>query len=254
MTYGHSPTESVVAMLEGTDRDTGLDMKKLNNIAGYFRDVRKKYAKFEGSLRGVDARILVAQVPGGMLTNMESQLKEQGAADRFDDVLEEIPAVRKDLGYIPLVTPTSQIVGTQAVLNVLSGERYKVLSKETRGVLRGEYGAAPAPFNSELQARALEGDEPVTCRPGDLIDNEMDSLRDEVASLASDKGLRLADGERRDDDVLTYALFPQIGLRFLENVAMPPPLSRCPMVRRQRQPTAKASIPSMWMASSTPSK
>ena len=216
MTYGHSPTESVVAMLEGTDRDTGLDLKKLNNIASYFRDVRKKYAKFEGSLRGVDARILVAQVPGGMLTNMESQLKEQGAADRFDDVLEEIPAVRKDLGYIPLVTPTSQIVGTQAVLNVLSGERYKVLSKETRGVLRGEYGAAPAPFNSELQARALEGDEPVTCRPGDLIDNEMDSLRDEVASLASDKGLRLADGERRDDDVLTYALFPQIGLRFLE--------------------------------------
>ena len=216
MTYGHSPTESVVAMLEGTDRDTGLDLKKLNNIASYFRDVRKKYAKFEGSLRGVDARILVAQVPGGMLTNMESQLKEQGAADRFDDVLEEIPAVRKDLGYIPLVTPTSQIVGTQAVLNVLSGERYKVLSKETRGVLRGEYGAAPAPFNRELQARALEGDEPVTCRPGDLIDNEMDSLRDEVASLASDKGLRLADGERRDDDVLTYALFPQIGLRFLE--------------------------------------
>ncbi len=216
MTYGHSPTESVVAMLEGTDRDTGLDLKKLNKIASYFRDVRKKYAKFEGSLRGVDARILVAQVPGGMLTNMESQLKEQGAADRFDEVLEEIPAVRKDLGYIPLVTPTSQIVGTQAVLNVLSGERYKVLSKETQGVLRGEYGAAPAPFNSELQSRALDGDEPVTCRPADLIDNEMDSLRDEVAALASEKGLTLSAGERRDDDVLTYALFPQIGLRFLE--------------------------------------
>ncbi len=216
MTYGHSPTESVVAMLEGTDRDTGLDLKKLNNIASYFRDVRKKYAQFEGSLRGVDARILVAQVPGGMLTNMESQLKEQGAADRFDDVLEEIPAVRKDLGYIPLVTPTSQIVGTQAVLNVLSGERYKVLSKETQGVLRGEYGAAPADFNSELQARALNGDEPVTCRPADLIDNEMDSLREEVAGLASEKGLSLSEGERRDDDVLTYALFPQIGLRFLE--------------------------------------
>ena len=216
MTYGHSPTESVVAMLEGTERDTGLDLKKLNNIASYFRDVRKKYAKFEGSLRGVDARILVAQVPGGMLTNMESQLKEQGAADRFDDVLEEIPAVRKDLGYIPLVTPTSQIVGTQAVLNVLSGERYKVLSKETQGVLRGEYGAAPAPFNSELQARALNGDEPVTCRPADLIANEMDSLRDEVAGLANEKGLSLSAGERRDDDVLTYALFPQIGLKFLE--------------------------------------
>lgn len=216
MTYGHSPTESVVAMLEGTERDTGLDLKKLNNIASYFREVRKKYAQFEGSLRGVDARILVAQVPGGMLTNMESQLKEQGAADRFDDVLEEIPAVRKDLGYIPLVTPTSQIVGTQAVLNVLSGERYKVLSKETQGVLRGEYGAAPAAFNSELQARALNGDEPVTCRPADLIDNEMDSLREELAGLASEKGLTLSDGARRDDDVLTYALFPQIGLRFLE--------------------------------------
>ncbi|WP_303761269.1 sodium-extruding oxaloacetate decarboxylase subunit alpha [Alcanivorax jadensis] len=217
MTYGHSPTESVVAMLEGTDRDTGLDLKKLTRIAGYFREVRKKYAKFEGSLRGVDARILVAQVPGGMLTNMESQLKEQGATDRFDEVLQEIPAVREDLGFIPLVTPTSQIVGTQAVLNVLSGERYKALSKETRGVLRGEYGAAPAAFNSELQARALDGDEPITCRPADLIDNEMDSLISEVESLAAEKGLTLADGERRIDDVLTYALFTQIGLRFLEH-------------------------------------
>ena len=217
MTYGHSPTESVVAMLEGTDRDTGLDIKKLNRIAGYFREVRKKYAAFEGSLRGVDARILVAQVPGGMLTNMESQLKEQGAADRFDEVLQEIPGVREDLGFIPLVTPTSQIVGTQAVLNVLSGERYKVLSKETRGILRGEYGAAPAPYNAELQQRALEGDEPVTCRPGDLLDNEMDSLRDEVLALAKDKGMALSEGERLIDDVLTYALFPQIGQRFLEN-------------------------------------
>jgi len=217
MTYGHSPTESVVAMLEGTDRDTGLDIKKLNRIAGYFREVRKKYAAFEGSLRGVDARILVAQVPGGMLTNMESQLKEQGAADRFDEVLQEIPGVREDLGFIPLVTPTSQIVGTQAVLNVLSGERYKVLSKETRGILRGEYGAAPAPYNAELQQRALEGDEPVTCRPGDLLDNEMDSLREEALALAKDKGIALEEGQRLTDDVLTYALFPQIGQRFLEN-------------------------------------
>jgi oxaloacetate decarboxylase alpha subunit len=152
-----------------------------------------------------------------MLTNMESQLKEQGATDRFDEVLQEIPAVREDLGFIPLVTPTSQIVGTQAVLNVLSGERYKALSKETRGVLRGEYGAAPAAFNSELQARALDGDEPVTCRPADLIDDEMDSLTREVETLASEKGLQLADGKRRIDDVLTYALFTQIGLRFLEH-------------------------------------
>ncbi|MEE2601444.1 MAG: pyruvate carboxylase subunit B, partial [Pseudomonadota bacterium] len=168
MTYGHSPTESVVAMLEGTDRDTGLDLKKLNRIAGYFREVRKKYAKFEGSLRGVDARILVAQVPGGMLTNMESQLKEQGAADKFDEVLQEIPRVREDLGFIPLVTPTSQIVGTQAVLNVLTGERYKSISKETAGVLKGEYGATAAPVNSELQARVLDGGEAITCRPADL--------------------------------------------------------------------------------------
>ena len=217
MTYGHSPTEAVVAILEGTERDTGLDIHLLEDIAAYFREVRKKYAKFEGSLRGVDSRILVAQVPGGMLTNMESQLREQNAADRLDEVLEEIPRVREDLGFIPLVTPTSQIVGTQAVLNVLAGERYKALSKETRGVLRGEYGAAPAPFNAALQARALDGDAPVTCRPADLIDDEMDRLSTELGSVAAEKGITLADGERRIDDVLTYALFPQIGLKFLQH-------------------------------------
>lgn len=217
MTYGHSPTEAVVAILEGTERDTGLDIHLLEDIAAYFREVRKKYAKFEGSLRGVDSRILVAQVPGGMLTNMESQLREQNAADRLDEVLEEIPRVREDLGFIPLVTPTSQIVGTQAVLNVLAGERYKALSKETRGVLRGEYGAAPAPFNATLQARALDGDAPVTGRPADLIDDEMDRLSTELDSVAAEKGITLADGERRIDDVLTYALFPQIGLKFLQH-------------------------------------
>ncbi|HAS29258.1 MAG TPA: oxaloacetate decarboxylase, partial [Alcanivorax sp.] len=169
MTYGHSPTETVVAMLEGTDRDTGLDIRALEEIAAYFRQVRLKYRRFEGSLRGVDSRILVAQVPGGMLTNMESQLREQNALDRFDAVLEEIPRVRKDLGYIPLVTPTSQIVGTQAVMNVMAGERYKALSKETRGILRGEYGEAPAPFDEALRERALEGDQPLTCRPADRL-------------------------------------------------------------------------------------
>ena len=136
MTYGHSPTETIVSIVEGTQRDTGLDMVKLAEVATYFRDVREKYAQFEGSLRGIDARILLAQVPGGMLTNMEGQLKEQGAADKLDEVLTEIPKVRKDLGYIPLVTPTSQIVGTQAVLNVLTGERYKSITKETAGVLK----------------------------------------------------------------------------------------------------------------------
>jgi oxaloacetate decarboxylase alpha subunit len=217
MTYGHSPTESVVAILEGTDRDTGLDLDKLADIAAYFRTVRKKYAKFEGSLRGVDSRILVAQVPGGMLTNMENQLREQGAADRMDEVLAEIPQVREDLGYIPLVTPTSQIVGTQAVLNVLTGERYKSISRETAGVLKGEYGATPAPVNAELQARVLEGDAPITCRPADLLEPEMDALAQELAGLAEEQGIRLADGERCTDDVLTYALFPQVGLRFLAN-------------------------------------
>jgi oxaloacetate decarboxylase alpha subunit len=169
MTYGHSPTETLVAILEGTDRDTGLDINLLEEVATYFREVRKKYAKFEGALRGVDSRILIAQVPGGMLTNLESQLREQGAGDKIDEVLEEIPRVREDLGMIPLVTPTSQIVGTQAVINVLQGERYKVISNETSGVLKGEYGATAIPVNAELQARVLEGSDPVTCRPADLL-------------------------------------------------------------------------------------
>ncbi len=154
-TYGHSATESVVAILEGTERDPGLDLKQLEEIAAYFRVVRKKYAEFEGSLRGVDARILVAQVPGGMLTNMESQLRAQGASAAFDEVLKEIPRVRQDLGYIPLVTPTSQIVGTQAVMNVVLGERYKNVTKETRGILSGEYGATPMPVDANLQRRVL---------------------------------------------------------------------------------------------------
>ena len=221
MTYGHSPTETVVAMLQGTDRDTGLELQKLEEAAAYFRDVRKKYAKFEGALRGVDSRILVAQVPGGMLTNMESQLKEQGAADKLDEVLEEIPRVREDLGFIPLVTPTSQIVGTQSVINVLTGERYKSISKETAGVLKGEYGASPAPVNKELQARVLEGGEAITCRPADLLEPEVEALREELRKLAEEKNISLTGGEGEIDDVLTYALFPQIGLKFLENRGNP---------------------------------
>ena len=217
MTYGHSPTESVVSIFDGGERDTGLDINKLEEIAAYFREVRKKYVKWEGSLKGIDSRILVAQVPGGMLTNMENQLKEQGAGDRLDEVLQEIPRVREDLGFIPLVTPTSQIVGTQAVLNVLTGERYKSISKETAGVLKGEYGAALAPFNAELQARVLEGGDAVTCRPADLLEDELDKLTDELRGLAKEKGIKLAEGEREIDDVLTYALFPQVGLKFLEN-------------------------------------
>ncbi len=221
MTYGHTPTESMVAILQGQDRDTGLNLGLLEEIAAYFREVRKKYACFEGSLKGIDSRILVAQVPGGMLTNMEGQLREQGASDRFDEVLEEIPRVRKDLGYIALVTPTSQIVGTQAVLNVLTGERYKSISLETAGVLKGEYGATPAPVNEELQKRVLDGAEPVTCRPADLIDDELEKLAAELEKTAVEKGIQLADGENEIDDVLTYALFPQVGLKFLENRGNP---------------------------------
>ncbi|PKH99804.1 sodium-extruding oxaloacetate decarboxylase subunit alpha [Glaciecola sp. 33A] len=215
MTYGHTATETMVAIVEGTDRDTGLDIQKLAEIAAYFRDVRKKYAQFEGSLKGVDARILIAQVPGGMLTNMESQLKEQGAEDKFDEVLLEIPRVREDLGFIPLVTPTSQIVGTQAVLNVLTGERYKSITKETAGVLKGEYGATAAPVNKDLQTRVLEGGQAITCRPADVIAPELVKLEGELDALIEQKSLRIATD--KIDDVLTYALFPQVGLKFIEN-------------------------------------
>ena len=176
LTYGHSPTESLVAMLDGTPRETGLNLELLEEIAAYFREVRKKYVKFEGSLKGIDSRILVAQVPGGMLTNLENQLREQNAVERLDEVLEEIPRVREELGFIPLVTPTSQIVGTQAVINVLSGERYASITKETQGVLKGEYGATPRAVDSELQAKVLEGGEAITCRPADLIDPEFEKL------------------------------------------------------------------------------
>ncbi|MCP3674769.1 MAG: sodium-extruding oxaloacetate decarboxylase subunit alpha, partial [Gammaproteobacteria bacterium] len=235
MTYGHTATETMVSVFEETDRSTGLDLNALEDISGYFREVRKKYTKWEGSLKGVDSRILVSQVPGGMLTNMESQLKEQGAGDRLDDVLNEIPLVRKDLGYIPLVTPTSQIVGTQAVLNVLTGERYKNITKETAGVLKGEYGSTAAPVNAELQAKVLDGKEAITCRPADLLEPEMDKLTDELMALAKENGIRLADA--KVDDVLTYALFPQIGLKFLENRDNPDAFEPIP-TGEETQPTA----------------
>ena len=215
LTYGHSPTETFVSIMEETDRATGLDLDLLEEISLYFREVRKKYAKFEGSLKGVDVRILTAQVPGGMLTNLESQLREQNASDQLDAVLKEIPAVRKDLGYVPLVTPTSQIVGTQSVLNVLSGERYKTISKETAGVLKGEYGATAAPVNTELQQRVLDGAEPITCRPADLIEPEMTRLTEELKALSKDEGFDL--GKNEIDDVLIYALFQQVGVNFLKN-------------------------------------
>ena len=215
MTYGHSATNAVVSILDHSPRKTGLDMEQLEEIDAYFRPLRAKYAKFEGSLKGIDPRILLAQVPGGMLTNMESQLRENNALDRLDEVLQEIPRVREDLGFIPLVTPTSQIVGTQAVMNVLLGERYKSIAKESAGVLKGEYGASPAPVNAELQARVLDGGEAITCRPADNIDSEMDTLEAEFDAIVAEKGIKLEN--EKIDDLLTYILFPQVGIQFLEN-------------------------------------
>ncbi|CAG7855924.1 oxaloacetate decarboxylase, alpha subunit [biofilm metagenome] len=215
MTYGHSPTETIVATFAGTERETNLDLVKLEEIAAYFRKVRLKYAQFEGSLKGVDGRILVSQVPGGMLTNMESQLKEQGAADKFDEVMQEIPRVREDLGFIPLVTPTSQIVGTQAVINVMAGERYKTITKETAGVLKGEYGATPAPVNQALQERVLNGSTAIKCRPADLLSAEMDKLVAEVLQKAEKEGVRLA--ENVEEDALINGMFAQVGWKFLVN-------------------------------------
>jgi len=214
MTYGHSPTETIVSLLQDTERDTGLDMKLLEEIASYFREARKKYAKFEGSLKGIDSRILVAQVPGGMLTNLENQLREQNAADKLDEVLDEIPRVREDLGFVPLVTPTSQIVGTQAVLNVVTGERYRNITKETEGVLKGEYGTTPAPVNTELQAKVLDGRDAITCRPADLLEPEFEKQRTTLLGLVKEEGVSLVN---EVDDTLTYTLFPQVGWKFLKN-------------------------------------
>ena len=241
-TYGHPATESMVATLQGTEYDTGLDIPRLEKISAYFRNVRKKYAKFEGQLRGVDSRILVAQVPGGMLTNLENQLKQQNASDKLDLVLEEIPRVRKDLGYIPLVTPTSQIVGTQSVINVLTGERYKTIAKETAGILKGEYGKTPAPVDSALQARVLEGAAPVTDRPADHIAPEMSKIEAEVAEQAKVKGVKLADNAV--DDALIVALFPQIAWKFLENRNNPAAFEPAPTGNEsavENKPVSKAA-------------
>lgn len=241
-TYGHPATESMVATLQGTEHDTGLDIPRLEKIAAYFRNVRKKYAKFEGQLRGVDSRILVAQVPGGMLTNLENQLKQQNASDKLDLVLEEIPRVRKDLGYIPLVTPTSQIVGTQSVINVLTGERYKTIAKETAGILKGEYGKTPAPVDNALQARVLEGAAPVTDRPADHIAPEMAKIEADVAEQAKAKGVKLADNAV--DDALIVALFPQIAWKFLENRNNPAAFEPAPTGNEsavENKPASKAA-------------
>lgn len=204
----HAPTESMVAALRGTEYDTGLDLKKIQEIGMYFYEVRKKYHQFESDYTGVDTRVQVNQVPGGMISNLANQLKEQNALDRMNDVLNEIPQVRKDLGYPPLVTPTSQIVGTQAVLNVLTGKRYQSITNEVKRYLQGGYGRAPAVVNPTLQQQAVGNEEIIEVRPADLLKPELDKLRSDIGQLANS-----------DEDVLIFAMFPEVGRQYLEQRA-----------------------------------
>jgi len=201
----HPPTEAMVAAFAGTEFDTGLDLVALQDVAAYFREVRKKYARFESDVTGVDTRVLINQIPGGMISNLANQLKEQGALDKMDQVLEEIPRVRKDFGYPPLVTPTSQIVGTQAVLNVVSGKKYKVITSETKGYLQGMYGKALGEINEDVRKLALGDEEPITVRPADLLVDEMDTLTRDIGDKA-----------KSVEDVLSYAMFPTIALEYFE--------------------------------------
>ena len=201
----HPSTESMVAALKGTVYDTGLDLAKIQEITAYFRETRKKYWQFESDFTGVDTRVLVNQVPGGMISNLSNQLKEQGALNRMDEVLAEIPRVREDLGYPPLVTPTSQIVGTQAVLNVMTGSRYKSVTNEVKNYFMGQYGQAPAPVNAQVRALAVGDAEVIICRPADLLTPEMAKLQNETERFA-----------QSEEDVLTYAMFPDIGKTFLQ--------------------------------------
>ncbi|MDA9048966.1 sodium-extruding oxaloacetate decarboxylase subunit alpha [Gammaproteobacteria bacterium] len=214
MTYGHSPTETMISILDGTNRETGLDLDKLIPVAEHFQAIRKKYKSFEGSLRGVDARILASQVPGGMLTNLENQLKAQDSLSRFDEVIKEIPRVREDLGYIPLVTPTSQIVGTQAVINVLSNTRYSTVTNEVKSLLRGEYGATPAPVSKDLQQNSIGDSAVITCRPADLLKDNYNGIVEAFNTALQDKDLKI---DASDENILTFAMFPEIGLAFLQN-------------------------------------
>ncbi len=201
----HPPTESLVMALQDTEYDTGLSLQKLQEVNDYFVQIRKKYHRFESEFTGVDTRVHVFQVPGGMISNLANQLQEQNALDRINQVYEEIPRVRKDLGYPPLVTPTSQIVGSQAALNVLTGKRYSTITNEVKRYLQGGYGKAPAPMNASLQKRAIGKEEVIDCRPADLLKPEFEQLRREIGHLANN-----------DEDVLSYAMFPEVGKQFLE--------------------------------------
>lgn len=203
------PTESIVAALRGTEYDTGLDLDVLNQIADYFKPVREEYLKsglLDAKVMGVDVNALIYQVPGGMLSNLVSQLKQAGKSDQYEEVLREVPRVREDFGYPPLVTPTSQIVGTQAVMNVISGERYKMVPKESKALVKGEYGKTPAPIPQRVKDIILKGEETITCRPADLIEPELDKIRAGMKEYLE-----------QDEDVLSYALFPQVSENFFKN-------------------------------------
>ena len=213
----HPPTESMVAAFKDTEYDTGLDLTLLQEIGFYFREIRKKYHQFESEFTGMDTRVQVNQVPGGMISNLSNQLKEQGALHRMNEVLDEIPRVRMELGYPPLVTPTSQIVGTQAVLNVLTEERYKTITNEVKLYMQGRYGKALGEVSPQVRHMAIGNEEVIECRPADLIPDEMDKLRKEISELA-----------KTEEDTLTYAMFPDLGREYLEQRAagtlMPEPL------------------------------
>lgn len=202
------PTESLVAALQGTPYDTGYDLNKLTDIAAYFRPLREKYLEsglMNTKVMGVDVNTLLYQVPGGMLSNLVSQLKQQGKEDKYEEVLQEVPRVREDLGFPPLVTPSSQIVGTQAVLNVIMGERYKMISKETKGIVRGEYGKTPVDIAPEMVKKIIGDEKRITCRPADKLEPELDKLRKECAEWIE-----------QEEDVLSYALFGQVAEKFFE--------------------------------------
>jgi pyruvate/oxaloacetate carboxyltransferase len=203
------PTESMVAMLRGTEYDTGLDLKKLQEISDYFQKVRLKYSDFESAHTGVDTNALIYQIPGGMISNLASQLKEAKQEHKIQEIYEEVPRVRADLGYPPLVTPTSQIVGTQATLNVISGERYKMVTNETKNLVRGLYGRTPAEIDPAIRRKIIGDEKPITVRPADLLEPEYDRLAKEVGALA-----------RNEEDVLSYALFPREALEFFKDREM----------------------------------
>jgi oxaloacetate decarboxylase alpha subunit len=205
MVTSQPPTETLVRILQESGRDTELDLNLLAEISNYFTKVRKKYAAFESGMKGVDVRVLQFQIPGGMLSNLVSQLREQGAEDRYAEVLEEVPRVREELGFPPLVTPSSQIVGTQATLNVVLGERYKVIPAEIKNYVRGYYGRPPASIDPEIKQKAIGDEEPIDCRPADLIQPGLEEARAGIGDLA-----------KSEEDVISYALFPQVARPFLE--------------------------------------